>query len=100
MIWPEYLQSNGTYLLVGKCTLKEWISTCGMIRLSGVLVLVFLDVDGSLYVLVVQVVEFLVGDGPNNRCALICAKCYSHNGMALPSEFEYCSKCLFMMSPF
>ncbi|XP_065185124.1 endoplasmic reticulum junction formation protein lunapark-B-like [Sycon ciliatum] len=36
-----------------------------------------------------KMVEFLVGDGPNNRYALICRKCFSHNGMALPSEFEY-----------
>ena len=34
-------------------------------------------------------VEFLVGDGPNNRYALICSKCHSHNGMALRDEYEY-----------
>lgn len=33
--------------------------------------------------------EYLVGDGPNNRYALICRKCHSHNGMALRDEFEY-----------
>ena len=38
---------------------------------------------------IVQVVEYLVGDGPNNRYALICRKCHSHNGMALRDEFEY-----------
>jgi len=34
-------------------------------------------------------VEFLVGDGPANRYALICKQCQSHNGMALREEFEY-----------
>jgi len=33
--------------------------------------------------------EMLVGDGPQNRYALICSQCKSHNGMALPEEFEY-----------
>ena len=36
-------------------------------------------------------VEYLVGDGPNNRYALICSQCRSHNGMALRDEFEYLS---------
>ena len=39
-----------------------------------------------------QVVEYLVGDGPNNRYALICKQCYSHNGMTLKEEYEYTSK--------
>ena len=30
-----------------------------------------------------------MGDGPNNRYALICRGCHSHNGMALRDEFEY-----------
>merc|ERR1719186_357647 len=34
-------------------------------------------------------VEFLVGDGPANRFALICRQCQSHNGMALREEFEF-----------
>lgn len=34
-------------------------------------------------------VEYLVGDGPSNRYALICKQCQSHNGMALREEFEY-----------
>merc|ERR1711983_619044 len=34
-------------------------------------------------------VEYLVGDGPHNRYALICRQCQSHNGMALKEEFEY-----------
>lgn len=36
-----------------------------------------------------KVVEYLVGDGPNNRYALICSECHSHNGMVLRDEFEY-----------
>lgn len=38
-----------------------------------------------------RVVEYLVGDGPSNRYALICRQCQSHNGMALREEFEYIS---------
>ena len=34
-------------------------------------------------------VEFVIGDGPNNRYALICSQCHSHNGMALAEDFEY-----------
>ena len=36
-----------------------------------------------------KLVEYLVGDGPANRYALICKQCQSHNGMALKEEFEY-----------
>lgn len=36
-----------------------------------------------------KLVEYLVGDGPSNRYALICKNCESHNGMALKEEFEY-----------
>ena len=35
-------------------------------------------------------IDYVVGDGPSNRCALICQGCESHNGMALKEEFEYC----------
>lgn len=38
-----------------------------------------------------RVLEYLVGDGPQNRYALICRFCHSHNGMALKEEFEYLS---------
>lgn len=34
-------------------------------------------------------VEYLVGDGPANRFALVCRQCESHNGMALKDEFPY-----------
>merc|ERR1712060_403912 len=36
-----------------------------------------------------RVVEYLVGDGPHGRYALICKQCQSHNGMALKEEFEF-----------
>merc|ERR1712203_244112 len=46
-----------------------------------------------------RVVEYLVGDGPHNRYALICKQCQSHNGMALREEFEYvafrCAYCFY-----
>ncbi|XP_029963026.1 endoplasmic reticulum junction formation protein lunapark-B [Salarias fasciatus] len=47
-----------------------------------------------------RVIEYLVGDGPQNRYALICQQCSSHNGMALKEEFQYlafrCAYCYFM----
>ncbi|CAG5119008.1 unnamed protein product [Candidula unifasciata] len=38
-----------------------------------------------------KLMDYLVGDGPENRYALICQHCSSHNGMALKEEFEYLS---------
>ncbi|OCT61190.1 hypothetical protein XELAEV_18047213mg [Xenopus laevis] len=47
-----------------------------------------------------RVIEYLVGDGPQNRYALICLLCFSHNGMELKEEFEYvafrCAYCYFL----
>uniref|UniRef100_A0A671Q2S6 Endoplasmic reticulum junction formation protein lunapark n=1 Tax=Sinocyclocheilus anshuiensis TaxID=1608454 RepID=A0A671Q2S6_9TELE len=47
-----------------------------------------------------RVIEYLVSDGPQNRYALICQQCSSHNGMALKEEFEYiafrCAYCYFL----
>ncbi|XP_010878207.1 endoplasmic reticulum junction formation protein lunapark-A isoform X2 [Esox lucius] len=47
-----------------------------------------------------RVMEYLVGDGPQNRYALICQQCLTHNGMALKEEFEYlafrCAYCYFL----
>ncbi|XP_062383748.1 endoplasmic reticulum junction formation protein lunapark-B isoform X1 [Sardina pilchardus] len=47
-----------------------------------------------------RVIEYLVGDGPQNRYALICQQCFSHNGMALKEEFEFvayrCAYCYFL----
>ncbi|XP_015432814.1 PREDICTED: protein lunapark-A [Dufourea novaeangliae] len=36
-----------------------------------------------------RLIDYIVGDGPANRYALICRQCESHNGMALKEEFEY-----------
>lgn len=36
-----------------------------------------------------KVAEYFVGDGPNNRYALICKQCAGHNGMALAEEFHF-----------
>ena len=38
-----------------------------------------------------QFVEYIIGDGPSNRYALICRQCFSHNGMALKEDFEFIS---------
>ncbi|KAH9496058.1 hypothetical protein Btru_012615 [Bulinus truncatus] len=38
-----------------------------------------------------RMMDYLVGDGPENRYALVCQHCHSHNGMALKEEFEYLS---------
>lgn len=46
-----------------------------------------------------KILDFFIGEGPNNRFALICKSCHFHNGMALKEEFEYvafrCAYCLF-----
>lgn len=46
-----------------------------------------------------KLLDFVIGEGPNNRYALICKNCHFHNGMALKEEFEYiafrCAYCLF-----
>ncbi|XP_075248921.1 endoplasmic reticulum junction formation protein lunapark-B-like isoform X2 [Convolutriloba macropyga] len=36
-----------------------------------------------------RMMEYIVGDGPENKYALICSHCLNHNGMALKEEFEY-----------
>ena len=58
------------------------ICTSNFLKSMGIIDFIF----PGLYV---QVIEYLVGDGPNNRFALICSQCCSHNGMALKEEFEY-----------
>ncbi|KAH7732243.1 CRE-LNP-1 protein [Aphelenchoides avenae] len=44
-----------------------------------------------------RIIDYVMGDGPSNRYALICRNCHSHNGMALREEFEQisynCFKC-------
>merc|ERR1712226_653557 len=36
-----------------------------------------------------RMMEYIVGDGPGNKFALICSQCLNHNGMALKEEYEY-----------
>lgn len=36
-----------------------------------------------------KLIDLVIGDGLNNRYALICQNCASHNGMAMKEEFEY-----------
>lgn len=43
-----------------------------------------------------KMVDYLVGDGPNSRFAMICRECLMHNGMALQEEYEYAAfRCAF-----
>ncbi|XP_058058573.1 endoplasmic reticulum junction formation protein lunapark-B [Anopheles bellator] len=43
-----------------------------------------------------KMVDYLVGDGPSHRFAMICSECYMHNGMALKEEYEYTAfRCAF-----
>uniref|UniRef100_A0A182W7F9 Endoplasmic reticulum junction formation protein lunapark n=1 Tax=Anopheles minimus TaxID=112268 RepID=A0A182W7F9_9DIPT len=43
-----------------------------------------------------KMVDYLVGDGPTNRFAMICAECCMHNGMVLMEEYEYTAfRCAF-----
>lgn len=36
-----------------------------------------------------KIVDVIVGDeGPDTKYALICGKCFAHNGLALPQEIE------------
>ncbi|EFA06588.1 Protein lunapark-like Protein [Tribolium castaneum] len=46
-----------------------------------------------------KMVDYLVGDGPSNRFALICKNCAAHNGMAIKEEFEYLSfRCCYCLT--
>lgn len=38
-----------------------------------------------------KVCDFVIGDGPTNRFALICKQCCGHNGMVLVEEFKFTS---------
>ncbi|CAJ0579768.1 unnamed protein product, partial [Mesorhabditis spiculigera] len=39
--------------------------------------------------IVERFIDYCLGEGPGTRNALICSLCHTHNGMALPSEFDY-----------
>ncbi|KAH8415829.1 hypothetical protein KR222_001758, partial [Zaprionus bogoriensis] len=36
-----------------------------------------------------RIVDFIVGDGPQNRVGMICKQCHRHNGMLPMEEYEY-----------
>ncbi|CAO1399044.1 unnamed protein product [Diamesa serratosioi] len=53
-------------------------------------------IDPSSKGVVDKMVDYLIGDGPANRFAMICQECYKHNGMALQEEYEYSAfRCAF-----
>ncbi|XP_063702747.1 endoplasmic reticulum junction formation protein lunapark-B [Culicoides brevitarsis] len=59
-------------------------------------------IDQRAKSVVEKLVDYLVGDGPSNRYAMICKQCSGHNGMALQEEYEYTTfKCAFcgMLNP-
>lgn len=47
-----------------------------------------------------KMVDYIIGDGPQNRFAMVCKQCFGHNGMALEEEYEYmtfrCAYCNFL----
>ncbi|KAL5282773.1 KIAA1715 family protein [Megaselia abdita] len=47
-----------------------------------------------------KMVDYIIGDGPQNRFAMICKQCFGHNGMALEEEYEYmtfrCAYCNYL----
>lgn len=43
-----------------------------------------------------RLADIVLGDGPQNRFALICRTCGSHNGMARKEEFEFLGIMLFI----
>lgn len=40
-------------------------------------------IDNNQKTVVDKMVDYLIGDGPTNRFAMICQQCFKHNGMAL-----------------
>lgn len=53
-------------------------------------------IDNSQKSVVDKMVDYLIGDGPANRFAMICQQCFKHNGMALQEEYEYAAfRCAF-----
>ena len=64
-------------------------SLCSMVAYSLCSIVAYSRVYDIYPAVCTQMVEYLVGDGPNNRYALVCSDCKSHNGMALRDEFEY-----------
>lgn len=53
-------------------------------------------VDETSKTILEKMVDYLIGDGPNNRYAMICKECLRHNGMTSQEEYEYASfRCAF-----
>ncbi|KAH8369928.1 hypothetical protein KR093_001475, partial [Drosophila rubida] len=46
-------------------------------------------VDESKRTALDRIVDFLVGDSPQNRYAMICKECHRHNGMLPMGDYEY-----------
>lgn len=40
-------------------------------------------IDNAQKTVVDKMVDYLIGDGPSNRFAMICQQCYKHNGELL-----------------
>lgn len=38
-----------------------------------------------------KMVDYIIGDGPQNRFAMICKQCFGHNGMASEEQYEFMS---------
>jgi hypothetical protein len=53
-------------------------------------------INSNSKTVVEKLVDYVIGDGPNNRFAMICKECFMHNGMALQEEYEYATfRCAF-----
>lgn len=53
-------------------------------------------VDETSKTILEKMVDYLIGDGPNNRFAMICKECLRHNGMTSQEEYEYAAfRCAF-----
>ncbi|KAH8289820.1 hypothetical protein KR054_011513 [Drosophila jambulina] len=54
-------------------------------------------VDDRTRSALVRFLDFILGDGPQNRFGMICKECHAHNGMLPKEEYEYaafwCSAC-------
>jgi len=39
-----------------------------------------------------KIVDYMIGDGAQNRFALVCRYCATHNGLATPEDFPFIGK--------
>jgi hypothetical protein len=35
-----------------------------------------------------KLIDFVTGEGPGTKYALICSQCYGHNGLVMPEELD------------